>query len=65
MRTKAAEPARNPDVSDRGWNPTTNPAARELLDHLADELAKEYIRLMKQAGKETPAIDPNDGGHRE
>ena len=65
MRAKAAEPARDPDVSDRGWNPTTNPAARELLDHLADELAKEYIRLMKQAGKETPAIDPNDGGHRE
>jgi len=64
MRTKAAEPARNPDVSDRGWNPTTNPAARELLDHLADELAKEYIRLMKQAGGKKPAIDPNDGGHR-
>jgi len=64
MRAKAAEPARNPDVSDQGWNPITNPAARELLDHLADELAKEYIRLMKQAEKETPAIDPNDGGHR-
>ncbi len=64
MRAKAAEPARNPDVSEQGWNPTTNPAARELLDHLADELAKEYIRLMKQAGIETPAIDPNDGGHR-
>lgn len=65
MRSKAAEPARDPDVSDQGWNPITNPAARELLDHLADELAKEYIRLMKQAGKETPEIDPNDGGHRE
>ncbi len=64
MRAKAAEPERNPDVSDQGWNPTTNPAARELLDHLADELAKEYIRLMKQEEKETPAIDPNDGGHR-
>jgi hypothetical protein len=64
MRAKAAEPVRNPDDSDRGWNPTTNPAARELLDHLADELAKEYIRLMKQAGKETLAMDPNDGGHR-
>ena len=64
MRAKAVEPARNPDVSDQGWNPVTNPAVRELLDHLADELAKEYIRLMKQAGKETPAIDPNDGGHR-
>ena len=51
MRAKAAEPERNPDVSDRGWNPTNNPAARELLDHLADELAKEYIRLMKQAGE--------------
>ena len=64
MRAKAAEPARNPDVSDQGWNPITNPAARELLDHLADELAKEYIRLMKQTEKETPAIDPNDGGQR-
>jgi hypothetical protein len=64
MRAIAAEPARNPDVSDQGWNPITNPAVRELLDHLADELAKEYIRLMKQAGKETPAIDLNDGGHR-
>jgi hypothetical protein len=65
MRVKAAEPARNLDVSDQGWNPATDPAVRELLDHLADELAKEYIRLMKQAGKETPVIGPNNGGHRE
>jgi len=65
MRAKAVEPARNLNVSDGGWNPITNPAARELLDHLADELAKEYIRLMKQAGNENSAIDPNDGGHRE
>ena len=64
MKAKAAEPARNLDVSDQGWNPATDPAVRELLDHLADELAKEYIRLMEQAEKETPAIDPNDGGHR-
>jgi hypothetical protein len=64
MRAKAAKPVRDPDVSNQGWNPVTNPAVRDLLDHLADELAKEYIRLMKQAGKETPAIDPNDAGHR-
>lgn len=64
MRAKAAEPARNLDVSDQGWNPATDPAVRELLDHLAEELAKEYIRLMKQAEKETPAIYSNDGGHR-
>ncbi len=25
-----------------------NPAVRELLDHVAEELAKEYIRLMKE-----------------
>ena len=32
-----------------------NPAVRELLDHLAEELAKEYLSLMKaSAGK------PND-----
>ena len=54
MRAKAVEPARNPDVSDQSWNPATDPAVRELLDHLADELAKEYIRLMKQARKEPP-----------
>ena len=26
-----------------------DPAVRELLDHLAEELAKEYISLMKEA----------------
>ncbi len=26
-----------------------DPVARELLDHVAEELAKEYVRLMKQA----------------
>jgi len=65
MRAKAAEPARNPDVSDQGWNPITNPAARELLDHLADELAKEYIRLMKQAAEDTPETVSHDGGNQD
>ena len=63
MRAKAAKPVRDLDVTDRGWNPTTNPAARELLDHLADELAKEYIRLMKQAGDAHDNTTSN-GGHR-
>lgn len=63
MRAKAAEPARNPDVSGQEWNPITNPAARELLDHLADEFAKEYIRLMKQAGEVHDNTSSN-GGHR-
>jgi hypothetical protein len=65
MRAKAAEPARNPDDSDQGWNPITNPAARELLDHLADELAKEYIRLMKQAAEDSPGTISREGGNHE
>ena len=34
------------------WDPRRNVAVRELLDHLAHELAEEYIRLMKQAQTE-------------
>ena len=28
-----------------------DPAVRELLDHLAEELAKEYISLMKETAE--------------
>jgi hypothetical protein len=34
------------------WDPRRHEVARELLDHLARELAEEYIRLMKQAADE-------------
>jgi len=45
QREKAAEGVRPERFSE-------NPAVRELLDHLAEELAKEYISLMKaSAGK--------------
>lgn len=29
-------------------NPVQDPAVRELLDHIAEELAEEYVRLMKE-----------------
>jgi hypothetical protein len=29
--------------------PAHERAVRDLLDHLAEELAKEYVRLMKEA----------------
>ena len=34
-------------------------AVRELLDHIARELAEEYVRLMKRAaaGETDPALD--------
>ncbi len=65
MRTKAAEPVRKPDIPCEGWNPTTNPVVRELLDHLADELAREYIRLMKQAAEGTPEKIAHEGGNQD
>ena len=42
------------EVSD--WSQRSNPAVREMLEHIAEELAKEYIRLMeasaeREAGK--------------
>jgi len=33
----------------RRWDVRYNGAVRELLDHVARELAEEYVRLMKQA----------------
>ena len=32
-----------------------NPAVRELLDHLAEELAKEYISLMQASVERSPS----------
>jgi hypothetical protein len=31
------------------WTTATNPALRSLLDHIAEELAREYVRLMERA----------------
>jgi len=36
------------DKVDDNWTPTSNSAVRDILDHLAKELASEYIRLMKK-----------------
>jgi hypothetical protein len=65
MRRKAAEPARKSEIPGECWNPNTNPAVRELLDHLADELAKEYIRLMKQAAGDGTDMKLLKGGYKE
>jgi len=34
------------------WSPAANPAVAALLDHLAEELAREYIRMMEHAAQE-------------
>jgi hypothetical protein len=35
--------------TESGWDAASNSAVRALLDHLAAELAAEYVRLMKEA----------------
>jgi len=39
------------------WTPTSDHAVRELLDHLAQELAAEYVRLMKKAASAETDLD--------
>jgi hypothetical protein len=38
-----------PAETEQPWTFATNPALTSLLDHLAEELALEYARLMKLA----------------
>ena len=38
--------------AERAWDPDENPALAKLLDHIAEELAREYVRLMEAAAKE-------------
>ncbi len=40
---------------DPAGTPDANPAVAALLDHLAEELAREYVRLMEQAAQDTHA----------
>ena len=65
MRPRIAEPAGHQRDKDQDWSPVDNPAVRDLLDHLADELAREYIRLMKQAAAKSScgiSADERHGG---
>jgi hypothetical protein len=48
VNSRAASPPTEPD-RDLAWSPAANPAVATLLDHLATELAREYVRLMEQA----------------
>lgn len=41
--------------AERAWDPKQNEALAQLLAHLAEELASEYVRLMEAAAKEDPA----------
>ncbi len=44
--------SREDQRAERAWDPDENPALAQLLDHIAEELAREYVRLMEAAAKE-------------
>ena len=41
------------EISD--WSQRNNPAVREMLEHIAEELAKEYVRLMEASAEKWEA----------
>ena len=45
---------------ERGWPPRENAALADLLDHIAEELAREYICLMDAAAKNRATPDNKD-----
>ena len=66
MKNEQIEPLSNPDSPDAGHGarPGWPPGVTELLDHLAQELALEYVRLMEQAAEAEDAI-PDEPGREE
>ena len=66
MKNEQIEPLPRPDDPDarHGVKPGWPPGVTELLDHLAQELASEYIRLMEQAAVAEDAI-PDEPGREE
>ncbi len=57
MKNEQIEPLFNPNNPDTGHGakPGWPPDVTELLDHLAQELALEYVRLMEQAAEKEHA----------
>ena len=59
-RTEAWETAGNEKGA--GGSPAIDSAVAALLDHIAEELALEYVRLMEKAAEEgRPVNRPNEG----
>ena len=44
---------------------TVDPSLKDLLDHVAEELAREYVSLMKAAAEEDEEHAPYEAGESE
>lgn len=51
-----------PPQPEGDWGSLTNPAITALLDHVAEELAREYVRLMENAAGVDEAQDRRPAG---
>ena len=49
------QPSREPQIAS---TPDSNLALTALLDHIAEELAREYVRLMKADDEGVRPVDP-------
>jgi hypothetical protein len=58
MKTPRNRALRRQVENEGAWGPERNQALRELLDHLAQQLAREYVQLMKLAEPDTVARVP-------
>ena len=45
----------HPLAAPSNWSQRMNPAVREMLEHIAEELAKEYVRLMEASAEKREA----------
>lgn len=55
---KGGEPAGEPDDP---WAFSADPAIRALLDHVAEDLAAEFVRLMKASVVQETEAEPKEG----
>lgn len=60
MKTNRIRTAEEGKAGRQALSPLTDPAVRELLDHLAKILAEEYVCPMKEANKKRPEIGTKD-----
>ena len=60
MRSESAKRKPTSGGEEPALDPRSDPAVRDLLDHVARELAEEYVRLMRAAASSDVAPDTSE-----
>lgn len=64
-RSKTAEAEVSTSRERPGRSGSIDPAVAALLDHIAEDLAREYVRLMEHAAREDDAGESTSRDRRE